>query len=71
MTMEIMKVITLDDFLRMKQESETLARVKAEAKQEKKEKVKKALSFFAGMILYWIACILVTMGFFAVALCTL
>jgi purine-cytosine permease-like protein len=69
--MEIMKVITMQDYLTMKRESEILARVKAEAKREKKEKVKKAISFFAGIILYWIACIIITMGFFAVALYTL
>lgn len=65
------KVVTLDDFLRMKREAKVKAEVEAKAKAEKKEKVKKTISFFAGIILYWIACTIVTLGFFAIALYTL
>lgn len=66
-----MKIITLDTYLRMKREAETKAEVEAKAKAEKKEKAKKAISFFAGIILYWIACLFITVGFFAVALMSL
>lgn len=66
-----MKVITLDTYLQMKRESEILAKAKAEAKAEKKERIKKSLSFFAGILLYWVACFFLTMGFFAVALMSL
>ena len=65
------KVVTMQDYLYAKRMSSVVKADLEKAKQEKKEKVKKALSFFAGMILYWIACTIVTMGFFAIALSTL
>lgn len=65
------KVVTLDDYLRMKREVEVRAEAMAKAKQEKKERIKKSISFFGGVILYWIASFFVTMGFFAVSLSTL
>lgn len=65
------KVVTLDDFLRMKREAKVKAEVEAKANKEKKEKVKKTISFLTGIVLYWIASFILTMGFFAVVLSTL
>ena len=65
------KVVTMQDYLLMKREAKVKAEVEAKANQEKKERIKKSISFFAGILLYWIACTIVTMGFFAIALSTL
>ena len=66
-----MKVITLNSYLRAKREYALKIEEIKEEKRAKREKVKKALSFFAGIVLYWIACFIIAMGFFAVALMSL
>ena len=65
------KVVTMQDYLYAKRMSSVIKANKEKANQEKKERIKKSLSFFGGVILYWIACIIITMGFFAVALMSL
>ena len=65
------KVVTMQDYLYAKRMSSVIKANQEKAKAEKKERIKKTLSFFAGIVLYWIACTIATMGFFAVALYTL
>lgn len=66
-----MKVVTLDTYLRMKREAGIRTKAEAKQKKEKTEKLFNGLSFFAGIILYWIASFIITIGFFAVALMSL
>lgn len=65
------KVVTLNSYLRAKREYALKLEEIKEGKRVKREKVKKTVSFFAGILLYWIACVIITMGFFAVVLYTL
>ena len=65
------KVVTLNSYLRAKREYALVMAEVEEGKRAKREKVKKTLSFFTGVILYWITCVFIAMGFFAVALYTL
>ena len=65
------KIVTIQDYMYSNLMSSVNQEKKEKAKAEKKEKVKKTVSFFAGILLYWIACIIITAGFFALALMSL
>lgn len=65
------KVVTMQDYLYVKRMSSINQEKKEKANREKKERIKKSLSFFAGILLYWIACFIIAMGFFTAALYTL
>lgn len=65
------KVVTMQDYLHAKRMSGIIKDEQEKANKEKKERIKRSISFFAGIILYWIACFIIAMGFFAVALYTL
>lgn len=65
------KVVTMQDYLYAKRMSSVIKANQEKANKEKKERIRKSISFLTGIILYWIACFLITMGFFAVALMSL
>lgn len=65
------KVVTMQDYLYAKRMSGIIKDEREKANKEKKEKIKRSISFFAGIVLYWIACFFITLGFFAIALYTL
>lgn len=65
------KVVTIADFLQAKREAGIKAEAEAKRKKEKREKLYNGISYLGGIILYWITSVIISMGFFAVALMSL